>query len=310
MAQVRPFPTDPRLTAMAIAYANKEFVADRVLPRVPVGKKEFRWMRFNRAERMTVPETLVGRKSLPNEVEFGATEEAGMVHDRGLDDVVPNDDILEAQGLPYSPIDEAVEGTTELILLDREIRTAAKVLNPANYPAGNQVTITEKWDDPDSNPVKQIRDYLESVWVRPNVLLMPVPVWNQLNSHPRVISAITPSGKVDGFATLQQLAALLEVDEVIVGQGYKNAAKPGQAPNIVRVWGGDTVLAFYRNPQATPRRGVTFGYTPQWGTRVSGQIAEPKMGLRGSVRVRVGESVNEMIVCNDLAYLFKDVLST
>ena len=87
------------------------------------------------------------------------------------------------------------------------------------------------------------------------------------------------------------------------------AAKPGQAATIVRVWGGDSMLAFYRNPQATPRRGVTFGYTAQFGTRVSGQIAEPKMGLRGSVRFRVGESVNEMIVCNDLAFLFQDCLA-
>ncbi len=309
MAQVRPFPIDARLTAMAIAYSNNEFIADRVLPRVPVARKEFRWMKFNRAERMTVPETLVGRKSLPNEVEFGATEEAGFVHDRGLDDVVPNDDILEAQGSGYSPIDEAVEGTTELILLDREIRTAAKVMSPAAYPAANQVTITEKWDAPDSNPVVAIRDYLDGVWVRPNVLVMPVPVWNALSAHPRVIAAITPAGKTDGFATRQQLAALLEVNEIMVGQGYKNAAKPGQAEAFQRVWGGDSVLAYYRNPQATPRRGVTFGYTAQWGNRVSGQIAEPKMGLRGSVRVRVGESVNEMIVCNDLAFLFKDVLT-
>lgn len=306
--QLRPFPTDPRLTGIVIAYRNAELIADRILPRVPVGKKEFRWLKFDRAERMTVPETLVGRKSLPNEVDFTAAEEAGMVYDRGLDDVVPLDDINEApEG--YDPRAEAAEGLTDLVLLDREIRTAAKVMNPASYPAANQVTITDKWDDPDSNPVTAISDYLDGLFVRPNVLVMPVPVWNKLKAHPRVIAAITPAGKTDGFATREQFAALLEIDEVIVGQGWKNSAKPGQTPQIVRVWGGDSVLAFYRNPTATPRRGVTFGYTAQWGTRVSGQIAEPKMGLRGSVRVRVGESVNEMIVCNDLAFLFKDVLT-
>lgn len=308
--QLRPFPTDPRLTGIAIAYRNNELIADRVLPRVPVGKKEFRWLKFDRAERMTVPETLVGRKSLPNEVDFTASEEAAFVIDRGLDDVVPLDDIAEAEGTGYDPRAEAVEGTTDLILLDREIRTAAKVMNPAAYPAANQVTISEKWDDPASNPVTAMNDYFDGLFIRPNVLLMPVPVWNKLKAHPKVIAAITPSGKSDGFATREQFAALLEIDEIIVGQGWKNSAKPGQTPTIVRVWGGDSVLAYYRNPQATPRRGVTFGYTAQWGGRVSGQIAEPKMGLRGSVRIRVGESVNELIVCNDLAFLFKDVLST
>lgn len=308
--QLRPFPTDPRLTGIVIAYQNAEMIADKILPRVPVGKKEFRWLKFDRAERMTVPETLVGRKSLPNEVDFTAQEEAGMVYDRGLDDVVPNDDIAEAEGTGFDPRAEAAEGLIELIVLDREIRTAAKVMNPANYPAGNRITVTgtNQFDDPASKPLKFISDHLDSIFIRPNVLVMPMPIWNVLRSHPSVVAATTSSGTGEGFVTKAQVAALLELDEIIVGQGWKNSAKPGQTAQIVRVWGGDSMLAFYRNPTATPRRGVTFGYTAQWGTRVSGQIAEPKMGLRGSVRVRAGESVNEMIVCNDLALLFQDVL--
>lgn len=307
--QLRPFPTDPRLTGIVIAYTNNEMIADKILPRVPVAKKEFRWLKFDRAERMTVPETLVGRKSLPNEVDFTAAEEAGLVYDRGLDDLVPNDDVLEAQGTGYDPIAEAAEGLMDLVLLDREIRVASKVMNPSAYPAANQVTVTEKWDDDTSDPAKAINDALDGLFVRPNVVVLPVPVWNALRSHPKVIAKITPYGKTDGFATREQFAQLLEVQEVIIGQGWKNSAKPGQTPTIVRVWGGDSVLAFYRNPTATPRRGVTFGFTPQWQGRVAGQIAEPKMGLRGSVRVRAGESVNELLVCPDLAFLFKDVLT-
>ena len=308
--QLRPFPTDPRLTGIAIAYRNAEFIADRILPRVPVGKKEFRWLKFDKAERMTVPETLVGRKSLPNEVDFTASEAAGMVYDRGLDDVVPNDDISEAAGTGYDPGGEAVEGLTDLILLDREIRVAAKVMDAANYPTGNKVTLTgdDQFNDPDGNPLKLITGYLDGLFVRPNVIVMPVPVWQALRSHPKVVSAVSASGTQNGLISRQQLTELLEVDEIIIGQGWKNSAKPGQTPTIVRVWGGDSMLAFYRSPTATPRRGVTFGYSPQFGGRVSGQIAEPKMGLRGSVRFRVGESINEMIVCNDLAMLFQDVL--
>lgn len=309
--QLRPFPTDPRLTGIVIAYRNAELIADKILPRVPVGKREFRWLKFDRAERMTVPETLVGRKSVPNEVDFSATEEAGMVHDRGLDDLVPNDDVAEAQGTGYDPVAEAVEGLMDLILLDREIRVAAKVMNPANYPTDNKVTVTgnDQFDDPDSDPLKYITARLDSVFIRPNVLVMPKPVWTVLRSHPKVVSAVTVSGTVNGFATKQQVADLLEIQEIIVGEGWKNSAKPGQPATIVRVWGGDSMLAFYRNPTATPRRGVTFGYTAQWQGRVAGQIAEPKNGLRGSIRCRAGESVGELLVCTDLAFLFQDVLA-
>ena len=308
--QLRPFPTDPRLTGIAIAYQNAELIADKVLPRVPVGKKEFRYLRFDRAERMTVPETLVGRKSLPNEVDFTAQEDFGGVYDRGLDDVVPNDDISEApEG--YDPRGEAVEGLTELILLDREIRVAAKVMNAANYPAANKVTLagSNQFTHADSDPLKYIATQLDGLFVRPNVLVIPMPIWIVLRSHPKIVAATTSSGTTNGFITKQQLADLLELQEVIVAQGWYNSAKPGQAATVVRVWGGDSMLAFYRNPNATPRRGVTFGWSPQFGGRVSGQIPEPKMGLRGSMRFRVGESINEMIVCSDLAMLFQDCLA-
>lgn len=308
--QLRPFPTDPRLTGIVIAYRNAELIADKILPRVPVGKKEFRWLKFDRAERMTVPETLVGRKSLPNEVDFTLQEEAGMVYDRGLDDVVPNDDISEAPD-GYDPRAEAAEGLTDLILLDREIRVAAKVMNPANFPASNKVTLAagQQFDNPSADPVKTITGWLDTLLYRPNKLLMPQPVWMALRTNPNVVRAFYPNGNGVGTVSKQQVAELLEVDEIIVGQGWRNSAKPGQTPTIVRVWGGDSMLAYYTNSTATPRRGVTFGYTAQYGQRVSGQIAEPKMGLRGSVRIRVGESVNEMLVCPDLGFLFQDVLT-
>lgn len=309
MAQARPFPTDPRLTGMVLAYRNAELIADRVLPRVPVPKKEFRWLKFDRAQRMTIPETLVGRKSRPNEVDFSANEEAGLVYDRGLDDVVPNDDIDEAEGTGWDPRAEAAEGLTDLILLDREVRTARKVLEPNNYGAANKKVVTDKWDDPTSNPLGEIRDTLDSMFVRPNKLLFPVPVWNAISKHPKVVAAITVSGTAEGFATREQVARLLEIDEIMVGKAWVNIAKPGQTPVEARAWGGEAVLAFYQNPQATPRRGVTFGFTAQWKTRVSGSIPDAMVGLRGGVRVRVGESVNELIVASDVAFLFQDVLT-
>ncbi|MGV8796604.1 hypothetical protein ACV373_31930, partial [Pseudomonas aeruginosa] len=56
-----PFPIDPELTAIAIAYRNGRMIADEVLPRVPVGKQEFKFWKYDLAQGFTVPETLVGR---------------------------------------------------------------------------------------------------------------------------------------------------------------------------------------------------------------------------------------------------------
>lgn len=91
-----PFPIDPELTAIAIAYRNGRMISDEVLPRVPVGKQEFKFWKYDLAQGFTVPETLVGRKSKPNEVEFSATDETGSTEDHGLDAPVPQADIDNA----------------------------------------------------------------------------------------------------------------------------------------------------------------------------------------------------------------------
>ncbi|HEJ3333875.1 TPA: phage capsid protein, partial [Pseudomonas aeruginosa] len=96
---------------------------DEVLPRVPVGKQEFKYWKYDLAQGFTVPETLVGRKSKPNEVEFSATDETSSTEDHGLDAPVPQADIDNAP-TNYNPLGHATEQTTNLILLDREARTS------------------------------------------------------------------------------------------------------------------------------------------------------------------------------------------
>lgn len=128
-----PFPVQQELTAIALAYSNRSYIADLVLPRVPVGSREFKWLQFNQSEMFTVPETMVGRKGVPNEVQFGGTEVAGFVKDYGLDDLVPNEDVNSAPP-GYDPIGRAVEGVSELIALDREKRVADLVFTPTPTP--------------------------------------------------------------------------------------------------------------------------------------------------------------------------------
>lgn len=312
MTQVRPFPVDAVMTGIALAYSNKALIADDVLPRVPVGGQTFRYMKFDPAERMTIPATLVGRKGRPNEVEFAATEAAGQVFDYGLDDVVPNDDVASAPA-GYDPIGNAVQGLTDLILLDREVRVASMVQDPNNYAAGNKTTLTtgDYWDDPDSDPVTQILDFLESGLVRPNVAAFSQKVFDRLRQHPKVVAAAYSGGgnaATGGVVTRQALANVLEIDRILVGAGFVNSAKPGQAPTRSRTWGNHAAF-LHINPLANTRQGMTFGFTAQWQGRVSGRIAEPVTGLRGATRVRVGESVGEIIVAGDAGYLVQNAIT-
>ena len=65
----------------------------------------------------------------------------------------------------------------------------------------------------------------------------------------------------------------------------------------------------YRDRLADTRNGTTFGLTGQWGDRVSGSIADPNIGLRGGQRVRVGESVKELVTAPDLGFFFENAVA-
>jgi len=71
------------------------------------------------------------------------------------------------------------------------------------------------------------------------------------------------------------------------------------------VWGNSTAL-LYNDPMAAQALQPTFGFTGQFGNKVAGTLPEPKMGLSGSERVRVGEKVIEVVAAGALGALFQN----
>jgi hypothetical protein len=305
-----PFPITPELTAIAIAYRNPALIADQVLPYVPVGKKEFKYWKYEKPERFTLPDNYVGRKSTPNQVEFNATEVIESCVDYGLDDIVPQDDIDNAPA-NYNPLGNAVEGIQDLNLLAREKRVADLIFNTANYDTANKTALTgnDQWSAFDtSDPIEDILEAMDVCIMKPNVMVLGNAVWTVLRRHPKVIKATNKNSGDSGVAAREAVAELLELEEILVGQGWLNSAKKGQTATFVRVWGTYCAL-IYGNRLANTQRGTTFGFTARLGTPVAGSIPEPTVGLRGSIRVRAGESVKELICANDLGYLFSNVIA-
>jgi hypothetical protein len=311
-----PFQPAPQYTAIALAYTNRTLIADLVLPRTPVGERTFKWDEYTKSEMFTVPSTLVGRKGAPNEVEFTAIERTGAVLDYGLDDVVPMEDVMAAQSKPSlrDPVGRAVEGLTELILLDREKRTADLVFNDATYPSGSKLALSgnDRWNkyaEAASDPVADILTAKEGMLMQPNVCVMGAQVWYALRRHPKILASIYPvnySG--DGVITMAQFQDLFEFDQVLVGSAFINSSKPGQTATYGRIW-GKAFAMLHQNPLAGLRgTGITFGATAEYDTRIAGTLEEPKVGLRGAVRARVGETVLELVTAADVGYLLYTVI--
>jgi hypothetical protein len=302
---VAPFPVDPQYTGISIMYKNNRLIADGVLPRKSVGLQNFKYRKFPIGTFLTIPETVIGRKGVLNEVEIGYTDVSDSCVGHGLKDTIPQADVDNSpQG--YDPKAAAVEHLTQLTMLDREKRVADMVFNTDNYASTNKVTLSggDQLSHVDSEPIDVFQTGIDACIQRPNACVMGRSVARSLFSHADIVKAINGTSGDKGIVSRDQFANLFEFDrdKVFVGEGWYNIAKPGQTPVKTRVW-GKSILLFYLDDTADANRGITFGLTAQWGTKIARVDFDKDYGLTGAWVARQGEFVKEVIKANDLGYL-------
>ena len=310
---VRPFPVDAKMTGVVLAFSNPAYslIADEVLPITPTAP-EFKHLVYPVGSGYSVPDTKVGRKSEPNEVEYTATEVTSKCEDYGLDAVVPNEDI-KADNQGVDPMGTAVEFTTQLIVLAREIRVANLVFANATYPSTQRQTLsgTSQWSDyTNSNPVSAIFAALDTPLMRPNIATFGQSTWTGLRQNPKLVQAIRGTSQSAGAITKREFAEFFELEDVFVGSGFVNTAKKGQTESFARVWGKHAAFIF-RDKKAGPQNGLTFGYTGSaYGGRFAGvPFEDKKRGLFGSQVQRVGEVVKEVISSGSCGYFFENAVA-
>ena len=305
------FPIHPRLTGLVIAYENEGFIADLISPRFPVDTESYKWYRVDPSVTFNVENDDLGNNGDFNEVRRFGEEVTSSTRDRGLADVIP----LKQQGtqVPYETQSVAAEWLMDKIMLNRERRIATQFTTAGNYI--NNVTIstpTEKWDDyTNSRPLNRMRRALDIPIVRPNTVILPRQVATILRSHPEIITGVTnDSRQANGVVTLEGLAALLEVERVIVAGARLNTANKGQSGSFGRIWGNHVAMV-HINPRISPLTdGVTFAATAQFGNIIPRTMDLPDKGLYGSLKILVGEALDEILPSNGQAgYLFRDVLT-
>lgn len=299
-----PFPLDPRLSAIVVAYKNAALIADEVLPRVPVGQMSFKYMKHTKEESFNIVDTKIGRKSRANQVDFTATEVSASTVNYALEGIVPQEDIENAPA-SFDPLAKEVEGIADLVALGREKRVADLLFNASNYASTNKATLsgTDQWSDTTSNPIDKILAALDAMLMRGNIAVMGNAVWSKLRVHPKIVKAVLGNSGDAGIVSRRAFADLFELEDVYVGQGWYNSAHRGQTASMGRLWGKYFGL-YYRDKLANTQNRTTFGYTAQFGDKVAYRQFDGLIGLKGAEVVKAGESVVELLTANDLGYLY------
>jgi len=307
------FVVDSRLTGQVIARMNlmEDFIADAVLPYVPVNSTTYKYVDVPPGRYYQVPDTKVNQRGQVAETDYRESEQSGICVGHALDEAVAIED-QESQ-TARDLAGEAVSRKTYELMLAREIRVAARVFALASYPASNRVTLTgtDQFSST-GDPVLLIENALAVPVMRPNTIVFGHAAWRAFRRNAAVVSAIFGAGSAENRrATQEQVAQLFGVRQVLVGMSKFAGAKieaPGAA-NIGDVWTDDCALLHINPNVNTLQPMATFGWTARFGTPYGATFFDPKRGAKGSTIVRAAQYIDERIVASDLGYLFKDCVA-
>jgi len=301
---------DQTLTNVSVMYRNGNFVADRILLELPVGKQSNKYLVYG-VDNLRPDDDARRPGAMSNEIDWSLSSDTYYADGHALSSVIP-DEWRENADAPLDLDTDVTVQLTDKILLNREVACAAKIAAGLTPHAQTSA----RWDVDTTDPVKVIDTAKETVatavGLKPNVLMLSRPVFRGLRNNLLVKNRV--SGALQGVdssrITAQQLAALLEVDEVLVAEAIKVTSAEGQTVTSEYVW-GKTALLFYR-PPAPGLRTVAVGYHFMWNTGrlgslvYKGRVADER---RHSDYVEVMRYYDQKIIAAAAGYYFTDVVS-
>lgn len=316
---------DRALTEISIAYtqAPNSFIADKVFPVVPINKQSDRyfmykkedWFRDDAEERAAATESAGGDYEIDNTPSYFCRKYA-YHKDVTEEDRANSDD-------PLTPDSDAVDFVTDKLLLRREIQWATKYFAASIWATQYNGVVAAPgagerlhWNDINSTPIEDITaaatDIQENTGKRPNKLVIGQRVFDALKNHPDILDRIKYTQK--GVVTVELLAMLFEVEQVLIAGAIKNTANKGQTASMDFILGKHALLCY-----AAPRPSLkqpTAGYIFAWkgllgANAVGGRILRIPMPWLGEGTERIeGEMAWDMkVVATDLGCFFNGIVA-
>jgi hypothetical protein len=294
---------DAILSNISVQYKNAGFIAEQVLPVVPVRKENDKFYTYTKKERFTIPEsTIRAPRTRAQQIDWSTSTDTYDAIEYALASMIDDREKANADA-PISVVTDSVEFLKDLLMLEMEKRVADLVFSTSNITNNTTLTSTNQWDaydETDSNPLTAVETgrntVHQAIGQNPNLIVMGREVFNSLIHHPVIENKIKHTTMQ--VATEQLLANLFQVDKVLVGNAVYNSENIGQTASYGYVWGKKVLIAYVE-----PRPGikkVSLGYmlrAKEWQTRTG------RDDFAHSDLVEVGYIQDEKLVASDCGYL-------
>lgn len=317
------------LQTFSLGFNNRELIADRVAPRVPVAHQSDKYRVFGKNGLLT-HESRWHPGTIPNAIEMRWSEGTYYASIRKLRTLLLDSEVRNADS-DLQLRTNATELVTNAIAISREKRVADLFTTAGNYSAGQKITKAggSEWDAASvvttDQPLKDMMALIAKVSANAMVpisqlsviipeIVFTTALWNNSAILDRVKYSAT------GVVTADLLRAALGVKEVIFAASMSTGAGPEVADSDVvsgytatQLW-GDTVWVGLIN-QGQNQNAPSFARSFNWRAETGNQDRQIRQyrtddeGREGDW-IECKEAIGEQIVYADAGGIIINTLST
>lgn len=257
---------DTLLSQMAIGYMENPTIAGTIAPVVSVDKQSDAYSVFSRADAMRLENTRRSPGTEANKITRTISSDTFYCQNYALKYPITIEDRENADPVYRQNLwNDAANYVTRKLMLDWEVRAANLVFAAASV--GSSAGVASEWDAAaSSDPIGDINTAADNIedltGTRPNRIVFGNAAWRSIRRNDQILNRIFGTNNGGGFPNRGQVANLLEIPNLHVGNVYRNTAEEEQAEVLANIWGDNVLLAY--TPDRPSRDEPSFMYSYRW----------------------------------------------
>jgi len=206
-----------------------------------------------------------------------------------------------------------------VVARNQEQRASALVFNTTTWTGASLTTdITHEWDDatncvPCTDVEAAVQKIYDNSGLWANALVINRKVFRNLRNSAQVIDRIESAGAGNATKatdiTAAMLAAVFDLEHIIVAGSSKNSANEGQAATPAQIWSGEYAMVC-RISTSADMRDPCIGRTFHWsedGSIIGGTVEEYEEVQTRSRIIRVRHETDEVIMYPQAGHLLSNI---
>lgn len=301
---------DEALTNLTIQFFNDRqgFIGEQMSPVIDVSKSTGVYYTYQSDVRMRLQDDTRRPRTRFKRIDWSVSTQAFKTEDHGLEQAIDDEERDDADSALELDMD-ANEALDDQVSLNWEKETATLLTTAANYPTGHKTTLAgaSQWSDYDgSDPFSDIDTAMEAILTAtgrmPNKIGMGYQVWRVLRRHPDLLARVDARDTAE--LSLQDVARLFEVDEILVGRAVYNTANEGATLSNSFIWGKHVVIAYVAPRPSKKTASLTYQFMKQRPRTVRYREEQIKSDV-----IRVERNSVSKIIAGQCGYLFTNAVA-